>query len=452
MTSRLKVRLAIFALAIVAVAALLGRAAQTTWQQVAVLRIKMTGETLVSFQAADQFRADLGGLDQLLLRHEIKNEPGDQSTFLQNWKRLNQWIDLTKRTFNSTNESRIFDLIDTAYDDYYAAATHLLTQPSALTREESMVRIETIEKKSQRLGSLVLQLDRAQQDSLNLFMRESQAALSQLSTLIFGGLILLIALGIWSATVVYRELIAPLRLKLIENRALLERHEKLVSLGMLAAGVAHEIRNPLTAIKARLFTQRRLLQPGSPEREDAEVIGGEIDRLETIVKDILQFARPTEPNLVTVESAEVLAAVQQLLAPTLAKNRIRLQSSAAADTQVRTDPAQLKQVLINLVQNAADAVGHDGAVTLRAFRGHRRLSEHLREVVIIEVEDTGSGISPEVEKRLFDPFFTTKDTGTGLGLSIAARLVEKHGGALQYQTRIGHGTVFGVVLPWIAHQ
>jgi signal transduction histidine kinase len=104
-------------------------------------------------------------------------------------------------------------------------------------------------------------------------------------------------------------------------------------------------------------------------------------------------------------------------------------------------------VLINLVQNAAESIGRDGTVTLRVRLDASRLGDRTRDVVILDVSDTGSGIPPEVEKRLFDPFFTTKEAGTGLGLSIAARIVEKHGGALQYQTQVNRGTTFGIVLP-----
>src|SRR4030095_11212217 len=102
---------------------------------------------------------------------------------------------------------------------------------------------------------------------------------------------------------------------------------------------------------------------------------------------------------------------------------------------------------INLVQNAADAIGHNGTVTLRARVDRAHLSNHETDVVVLEVSDTGKGISPDVEKRLFDPFFSTKESGTGLGLSIAARIVEKHGGMLQYKTRVNYGTTFGIVLP-----
>jgi signal transduction histidine kinase len=216
----------------------------------------------------------------------------------------------------------------------------------------------------------------------------------------------------------------------------------------LAAGVAHEIRNPLTAIKARLFTQQKHLQSGTPEHSDSEVIGQEINRLERIVKDFLLFARPSDPQWTLLNAGEPLAAVQTLLAPQLEKANIRCQiEPVPAAARLRVDPQQIQQALINLVQNAADSIGQDGTITLRARLDSKRLADRLTEVVVLEVADTGRGIPLEVQKRLFDPFFSTKDSGTGLGLPIAARIVEKHGGALQYQTQVNHGTTFGIVLP-----
>jgi signal transduction histidine kinase len=247
--------------------------------------------------------------------------------------------------------------------------------------------------------------------------------------------------------VVYRDMIAPLHRQLVESHAIIERQEKLASLGVLAAGVAHEIRNPLTAIKARLFTQQKLLKSNSPESEDANVIGREINRLEGIVRDVLQFARPSDPNLVRIPAQAPLREVHDLLAPQLEKNDIALKMGPFSDADILADPQQLKQVLINLVQNAAESIGRHGSVTLLARRSAWRFKGDQKPAVILEVSDTGSGITPEVQKRLFDPFFSTKETGTGLGLAIAARIVEKHGGALEFQTQVNHGTTFGIVLP-----
>jgi two-component system NtrC family sensor kinase len=118
-----------------------------------------------------------------------------------------------------------------------------------------------------------------------------------------------------------------------------------------------------------------------------------------------------------------------------------------APLRIKVDRAQIQQVLINLVQNAVDSINSNGTITPRARHDRKRLSNSETDVVILEVADTGKGIPWEVEARLFDPFFTTKDNGTGLGLSIAARIVEKQGGSLQYQTQVNRGSTFGIILP-----
>jgi len=257
----------------------------------------------------------------------------------------------------------------------------------------------------------------------------------------------LVVLLVSLAAVVYREMIMPLRRKLVESHAIIQRQEKLAALGVLAAGVAHEIRNPLTAIKARLFTQRKALTPGSPAFTDTVVIGKEIDRLERIVKDVLQFARPPEPNLVALSADVPPREAAELMALQLEKCGIDLKLDGLARTMIQADPEQLKQVLINLIQNAAESIGRNGTITLRARAATERLNGQPHAAVVLEVEDTGKGISPDVERRLFDPFFSTKEGGTGLGLAIAARIVEKHGGTLQFQTRLNQGTTFAIVLP-----
>ena len=236
----------------------------------------------------------------------------------------------------------------------------------------------------------------------------------------------------------------------METAALAERNEKLASLGLLAAGVAHEIRNPLTAIKTALFLQQKKFQPGSPEQADGELVEREIVRLDRIVNDFLHFARPAEPELAIVRADLPLREVQALLAPQLTAAGIKLVREESTPMQIRADPGQIKQVLINLVQNAADSISGGGTITLRARASRNRAAKGESDVVILEVADTGKGIAPEVEKRLFDPFFTTKDNGTGLGLAIAARMVESNGGSLQYQTQVNRGSTFGIVMPRVA--
>ncbi len=226
-----------------------------------------------------------------------------------------------------------------------------------------------------------------------------------------------------------------------------ERSEKLASLAGFAAGVAHEIRNPLTAVKARLYTLQKRLAKDSPEAADAQFIDEEINRLERIVRDFLKSARPGDPLLAPISPAELLREVRELMAAECRRSAIRLTIPAAVQTPVLADRQQMKQVLINLVRNAAESIGRGGRIMLRARPVQVGFgAEHTRDAICLEVQDTGRGIPPEVQPKLFDPFFTTKPGGTGLGLAIARRIINRHGGTLRFETS-AKGTVFRVVLP-----
>ena len=442
-----KSRIATLIVAVAMLLGFIGWAAQFTWRHIVSLGERLSREQMESFQTADQFRANLQRLDSLLHRYERHHEAGDREQFLQEWKRMDQWIDIQRPTLTSIREGRLLDQINAGYDDYFNAATNLLAQLD-LKLASSAPDIARAEKESSRLNALGYQLVDAHRESLKQFIAESQRTLEWLRWFFLVVFIVLLVLGVSAARLVYRALIAPLQVKLLESQATIERQEKLASLGLLAAGVAHEIRNPLTAIKARLFTQARHLKPGSAERDDADIISQEILRLERIVKDFLTFARPSDPDFTVVPAEQPLRDTRDLLSPPLKQRGIELRV-LPGDTalRVRVDTQQIKQVLINLIQNAADAMGPGCTVTLHARVGTRPSPHGTVPAVILEVADTGKGIPPDVQKRLFDPFFSTKETGTGLGLAIAARITEKHGGALQYQTRVNHGTVFGIVLP-----
>jgi signal transduction histidine kinase len=448
MSRALKFRLVAFVLAIAAMVALIAWTGHSSWRRTGKLSDKLTSVQLESFRIADHLQRTLLELHNAVLRYGVYHDNRDWVHFGATSTNLDHWIDDQRDFLKTEKEKQILDLINTNYDYYMAAARQL--QAQVRTNAKATLDPEgfaQFEDQSRNILTLGFKLADAHRESMDSFLADSKKSLTYLRFLLLTSLALLLLAGGGLAVVVYRELIGPLRVKLVESQALVERHEKLASLGMLAAGVAHEIRNPLTAIKAWLFIQQKHLQPGSPEHADAEIIASEINRLERLVKDVLLFARPSEPHLVALAVEQLLREVQSLLAPQLEKAQIRLACENSVSAQVRIDPQQIKQVLINLVQNAAESIGHNGVVTLRARLGARRLTDRLTDVVTLEVADTGKGIPPEVEKRLFDPFFTTKEAGTGLGLCIAARIVEKHGGALEYQTHVNHGTTFGIVLP-----
>ena len=219
----------------------------------------------------------------------------------------------------------------------------------------------------------------------------------------------------------------------------LRRSERLASVGQMVAGVAHEFRNPLSTIKgfARYF-QRKYSE--SPEDgEYADLITGEVDRLNRVIEDMLRFAQPLEPQRQVVDFGDLVERAQALCGGMIESKRLLVECRASTDGTLTADADLLIQVLVNLIDNAGQAVDEGGHIDVE-------LSRRDAEAVIA-VTDDGSGIAADDMERLFDPFYTTKDTGTGLGLSIVHSIVERHRGRMEVDSQPGHGACFRVVLP-----
>src|SRR5437667_1136094 len=457
-----KLRLYGFAPAIVLLAALVEWAGHCAWRQLKKLRKNFGAVQSESFHLAEHVDASSLTLSETVLRFDLRKDPVDKDHFHKENEELKRWI--RKSSVTTPRELELLDQIEVALEAYSTRTTKLLEERAQAGSVPSPKEVlERVENKAQILD-LCRSLKAAELAALNRFVEDSQEALGGLQRLVMALVALVLILGFTATSLIYRVKLAPLRAQLVESRAIIERQEKLASLGTLAAGVAHEIRNPLTAINVRLHSLKRTLVPGSSEDEDATVIDQEIQRLDRIVTDVLHFARPAEPRPVTITAESLFTRVQDLLSSQLEKASIRLNIASSPSLWIRVDRQQIEQVLINIVQNAAESIGRDGTITLRARSPERsartlmRLAGRPRRsfqakagdaapVIILEVIDTGKGIPLKVQERLFDPFFTTKEAGTGLGLSIAARIVEKHGGALQYRTEVDRGTTFGIVLP-----
>jgi signal transduction histidine kinase len=443
----LRSRLAAMVLVIFLLAATIVGSAAITWRQVRSLRRHFSSVRIESFRIADYLQANVLDLNATLLQFVLGHDPRNWQKFLLNSKALDLWLEQQRPSTPPERED--LARIRSKLMAYRAEARTIATSDDS-RQADVLAVLSKIEGASQQLLSLGYELASAHRTAAAQLVDASQKALTLLQQVIFTALVLLMILSAWAITIVYREMIAPMRLKLVESRLTIERQEKLASLGVLAAGVAHEIRNPLTAIKARLFTLKKAVGERSTALRDAHVIEREIGRLERIVRDVLLFARPAEPKSQLISAVVLLREVADLMRGQMEKLNITLTIAASTDATVRGDPDQLKQVLLNLVRNAAESIGECGQITLRLRTERTSLSGRTLDATILEVEDTGKGISPEVQKRLFDPFYTTKPAGTGLGLSIAARIVEQHGGALRCKTEFGHGTTFRIALPLIA--
>ncbi len=230
-----------------------------------------------------------------------------------------------------------------------------------------------------------------------------------------------------------------------KQKAIMRRADRLASLGTLTAGLAHEIRNPLVAIK----TLTQLL----PERIDDEefrkdflaIASGEVDRISSLVNELLEFARPTKPQLQYENLSEIMDGMVLLISTEVKKQNLEITSEYGENIPpVPIDREQIKQVFLNILLNAIEATDEGGmvGVEIRTFA-----TEKGERFVQVEIRDTGRGIPEEHLDNIFTPFFTTKKKGSGLGLSNAHQIIQEHGGTITVESRVGKGSSFCINLP-----
>lgn len=232
-----------------------------------------------------------------------------------------------------------------------------------------------------------------------------------------------------------------LRAELSEKNRLLERKNRLAALGEMAAGMAHEIRNPLGGIQLYASLLGKDVAGRPPSLELVKKISGGVRRIEGIVGQMLQFTRELRVQPTEIDLAEVVAQAVDYAAPTLADRAVRCEVAGGAMAYVKVDPLLLGQAILNLLLNAAEAIGRDGRIDVTFGpppAGSEAAQFHL------SVRDSGPGIAPDALDRIFNPFFTTKETGTGLGLAIVHRIIEAHDGAITAHNAPDGGALFEI--------
>ncbi|MGV8074641.1 MAG: ATP-binding protein [Syntrophobacteraceae bacterium] len=236
--------------------------------------------------------------------------------------------------------------------------------------------------------------------------------------------------------------------KLKQTEEAAARSQQLASLGRLAAGVAHEIRTPLTSLKMFLQSLETEMEISGEYEEDFQVAMTQIKRMEATINRFLDFARPQDPLFAEVDVRELIENSMLVVGPR-AKQQETIIRTRIADSLplIRGDGKQLEEALLNLMVNGLEAVGFSGELILTAYTESYPVEKELREFIRIDIADTGPGIKEETIPNLFDPFFTTKPTGTGLGLSIVYATLRRHGGRVSVENRAGNGATFSLFIP-----
>jgi two-component system sensor histidine kinase HydH len=219
------------------------------------------------------------------------------------------------------------------------------------------------------------------------------------------------------------------------------RQEKLAAMGGLAAGVAHEVRNPLSSIKALATFFGDQFEDGSESHEAAKIMVQEVDRLNRVITELLEFSRPTDLKRAACDMGQLISRSIQLVQQDAANKRIDIKFvSDATICPAWIDPDRLTQCLLNLYLNAIQAMVDGGTLTVTSMHGP---SENVK----IVISDTGPGIPGDQTHKIFDPYYTTKSKGTGLGLAIVQKIIEAHGGAIEVKSNRDQGTSFSISIP-----
>jgi len=437
---------------------------------------------VMGLQAAEELETALVRQKGLTTYYFLDGNPDWLSQLKQLNESFHTWLKNARNSAHTDNERSILNEIESEYLRYVFARDQVIQLYQAGKREAGAQRHWEVRKQFFAIQALCDQYREINKEQIRQARTESRTQTRMLKGMILAALPSVLALGILLAYILLNQILKPIRIlsmetggmemdrplpremtalrqrvhNLMENvdqtqselqqsREHLLQTEKLAMVGKLAAGVAHTIRNPLTSVNMRLFSLERSLKLSQTQQEDFEVIAEEVRHIDTIVRNFLEFARPPKLKIQSISPSEVVDMALQLLRHRLESYGVQVE----VDRQhrlpmVEADPEQLKEVLINLLVNACEAMGEGGLIVIREEEG---VAEPLGPVVVIRVKDNGPGIPKSVRDKVFQPFFSTKEEGTGLGLSIAYRIVEEHGGWLSLKSKEGEGATFTITLP-----
>jgi len=393
-----------------------------------------------------------------------------------------EWLAKARETAFSSDMRSILNQIESNYIRFIHSRDEVIRLYREGRREKGFERHLVVREQFHAIYDLCEQYKRALEEDIENTRKDYKRSAQMVTIMAWGAIPGSVLLGLVFAYVLVRQILMPIRemarkegisredppfvnevktlskrvhslvedvnqaqSKLQESQKHLVESEKMALVGKMAAGVAHSIRNPLTSVKMRLFSLERSLRLNPTQKDDLEVISEEIDHIDTIVQNFLDFSRPPKLKLQPISPSDVVDMTLQLLTYRIESHGAKVDVRRKGKLRdVMADMDQLKEVLSNLLLNALDATNEGGHIVVEEeVREHQQLGP----VAVIRARDNGPGIPKAIQGKVFEPFYSTKEEGSGLGLSIAKRIVEEHGGHLNLKSQEGDGTTFEIVLP-----
>jgi signal transduction histidine kinase len=447
-------------------------------------------ENLSSLRAAEELEIAVLEERNLVVSFILDNgNPERREDFQQKRRAFHDALDRARKTAHTSSEKSILDGLEEAHREYDEKRAEIIALYESGEKEKAIaIFLSEVSSLSQEVDRLSRDFVAENKRYIDLTTARTQRQISRVTWLVAVFACLTIGLSILLAWLFFRGVLSPLRQMvadareftgqrsvtsaemptdelptvgeylrslmcdvsdarsaLEENRRQLMSAEKLAAVGKLAAGVAHEIRNPLTAIKMWLFSIRKAVGHDPEIDRKCAIVSEEITRLEKIVRNFLEFSRPRGLELEPQSVSSLMERTLDLFHHRIDEKKLRLARDDAEHLPpVMADADQLKQVLINVLDNAVEATNEDGEIQITIDTG---CESDDRSMVVVRVQDTGRGMPEDVRERIFEPFYTTKDDGTGLGLCIAAQIMARHGGRLVLESSTQRGTTFAVWIP-----
>jgi signal transduction histidine kinase len=448
-----------------------------------VILTTLLEKNMASFQAAEGLELALLNQKGYLTYYFLDGNPEWLNELKKNHQSFMQWLEKAYNSATTPVMTEILNKIGIKYRDYISVRDRVINLYKVGQRDQGAKLHWEIRHQFLEIYDLCENYKLVNQGMVSQIKNESLAQARFIKTLALIVMPSVVFLGLLLTYILIKQLLEPIRqlsmqtglragapgepdevqalsrrvhdlivnvdqaqTKLERSQEHLLQSEKMAMVGKLAAGVAHSIRNPLTSVKMRLFSMGRTLDLTSTQKEDFEVISEEIRHIDTIVANFLEFSRPPKLVMQKVSPSEVVDLALQLLRHRLESYNVEVKlTRRQALPEVWADPDQLKEILVNLLTNACEAMKSGGTIIIQ--EGETFL-QSIGQVVTIQVSDNGPGIPESIHDKIFQPFFTTKEEGTGLGLSIAARIIEEHGGWIDLESREGQGTTFTINLPY----
>ncbi len=484
MWNRLNLRTRIYTILIILILITLGGGVMTVWYTYRMqdLFTQIIDENMEAFQVAEELEMALVNQKGFVSYYFLDGDP--------KWlKKLNKYRKIFKKHLNEAKsqaenqlEKEAIKRIEAEYINYITVKDQVIKSYKAGERDKGARLHENVRKYFFNVLALSDDYKKNHVEQIKKSREKSHAQAKKLRILVGVAISAVCLLGVFLASIFYARILVPLRTlasevgrkgrphdsrdevralslsihdliedidhsqsELEKSQKVLLHAEKMALVGKLAAGTAHSIRNPLTSVKMRLFSLSRSLELDMHQKEDFEVISGEISHVDTIVENLLEFSKPPRLRKRPICPSDVIDMAIKLLRHRLESYGVTIRvNRKGVLPNIEADPEQLKEVLLNIILNACEAMKGGGSIVIHEKQGFLKA---LGELALIRVNDNGPGIPKSIQDEIFQPFFTTKEEGTGLGLSIASRIVEQHEGFLDLISKEGEGTTFEIVLP-----